>query len=123
MAMFSVGGDDRVIVRERRDRPGGHGFFADIEVEEAADFPELIEFRRPFLEAADSEHLPQKLQPLSAVYNGRHFFSLPPARCQRSAFSVRRTALSDADCLSLIPPASRCHPRASRVRVPSVGGA
>ncbi len=35
-------------------------------MEKPVDLPELIQFRGPFLEAADTEHLPQQLKALFA---------------------------------------------------------
>ena len=57
MAVIAVRGKDIVIGPERIHSTDGHGFFADIQMAEAADLPEGIHLRAPLFEAADQQHL------------------------------------------------------------------
>ena len=57
MAVVAVGGDDRVLVDDRRLHADDDGFLADIEVAEAADQAHAVELACPLLEAADQQHV------------------------------------------------------------------
>lgn len=53
MAVLPIGGDNRVLIRERRNGAGSHGLFTDIQMEKTVDLSHLVQFCGPFLEAAD----------------------------------------------------------------------
>jgi hypothetical protein len=55
--MIAVRGKDIVIGPEHIHSTDSHGFFADIQMAEAADLPEGIHLRAPLFEAADQQHL------------------------------------------------------------------
>lgn len=55
--MVAVGGDDVVILPHHRAAPDGHGFLADVEMEETADPALLIGAQAALLEAPDAHHL------------------------------------------------------------------
>ena len=61
MAMLPIGGNDGVLVCERRDGAGSHSLFTDVQMEKPVDLSELIQFRGPFLEASDPYHVSQQL--------------------------------------------------------------
>ena len=44
------------------DRPDGNGLLADVEVAETPDLPQPVHLCRLLFQAADQEHLPQKLE-------------------------------------------------------------
>src|SRR5205823_4943979 len=72
---------------EDRGGAGGHRLLADREVEEPADLAERVRLRRLLLEAADEDHVAQKLarevgvepEPRRRLLSHRLGHALPPA--------------------------------------------
>ena len=57
MAVLAVGGDDRVVRRERLHHADRDSLLADVQVQEAADLRRGVELGALLLEAADAQHL------------------------------------------------------------------
>src|SRR5438094_750811 len=87
VTVLAVGRDRVVVGPEDRGGAGGHRLLADGEVEEPADLAEGVGLRRLLLEAADEEHVAQKLarevgvepEPRRRLLSHRLGHSLPPA--------------------------------------------
>ncbi len=59
--VLAIGGQDIVVRLESRKRPHRHRFLADVQVAEAPDLSQGVEFRRLFFEAANQEHLLERV--------------------------------------------------------------
>ena len=57
VAVLAIGRDDGVVRRERLHHADGHGFLADVEVQEAADLLRGVKLDAFLLEAPDAQHL------------------------------------------------------------------
>jgi hypothetical protein len=68
MTVIPIGGKDIVIGSEGINGAHRHRFFADIQVTEAADLPQGIHLRAPFLKAADQQHLFVEIYAIDAVH-------------------------------------------------------
>src|SRR5689334_8915937 len=62
MAMFAIGGHDRIVGLQRLHRSHGDRFLTYVEMEKPANFSGAVEFRTLFFEAADTHHLAEKQQ-------------------------------------------------------------
>src|ERR1700684_1086510 len=62
VAVVAVAGDHLVGITLRHPHPDDDGFLTDIEVAESADQPHAVQLAGLFLEAADQQHLPQRLE-------------------------------------------------------------
>src|SRR5207249_6011234 len=119
VTVLAVGRDRVVVGPEDRGGAGGHRLLADGEVEEPADLAEGVGLRRLPLEAAEEEHVAQKLarevgvepEPRRRLLSHRLGHSLPPAPSFSTICSPRTRAPSPATCsgshyqrISLKPP-------------------
>ena len=71
MAVFAIRGDDVVVGRKRLHHADADGFFADIEVQEAANLLGAVRFGTLIFEAPDQEHAAQDWSQ-SALARGVH---------------------------------------------------
>ena len=60
MTVLAVRRDDRVLRRKRLHGADGHGFLADVEMQEAANLAGAVQLGALLLEAADAQHLAQQ---------------------------------------------------------------
>src|SRR5205807_989716 len=73
VAVLAVGGDDVIGRAQRRDGAHAHGFLADAEVEEAADFSLGVGLGGGLFGAPDEQHLAVQLEEQVALF-GVGFF-------------------------------------------------
>ena len=85
VAVVAIGGDDRVLVGDRRLHADHHGLLADVEMAEAADQAHAVELAGALLEAADQQHV--AIEGLELV--GAHTVVAGPGRLGLRRWRIR----------------------------------